>query len=223
VGRRSSRSAIRILLADDHQIVRRGLKQLLDEQEGWTVCAEAATGHEAVDLALQHRPDVAVLDLAMPELNGLEATRRIHKAIPDMEILIFTMHESHDVVREVFAAGARGYLLKSEAADQLVAAVQSLADHKPFFSPQISEGVLRGFLKDGAETIIETATERLTSREREVVQLLAEGRSNKDVAKLLDLSVKTVETHRAAIMRKLQLSSFADLVRFAIRNQIVQP
>lgn len=214
---------LRILLADDHAIVRRGLKELLEEHFDWSVCAEAATGREAVELAIEHRPNVAVLDLSMPELNGLEATRRIRQAVPETEILVFTMHEGDELVREVLNAGARGYLLKSEAADQLVPAVESLARHKPFFAGRISEVVLKGFLRTGHAPAVAPATERLTSREREVVQLLAEGNSNKRIAKLLDLSVKTVETHRAAVMRKLELHSLPDLVRFAIRNRIIQP
>jgi DNA-binding NarL/FixJ family response regulator len=211
---------LRILLADDHSIVRRGLKELLEEHVGWNVCAEAVTGREAVEMAVEHRPHVAVLDLSMPELNGLEATRRIRQAAPETEVLVFTMHESEELVREVLAAGARGYLLKSDAADQLVPAVESLAKHKPFFTGRISEVVLEGFLKTAGSA---SATQRLTSREREIVQLLAEGHSNKRIAKLLDLSVKTVETHRAAVMRKLELGSLPDLVRFAIRNRIIQP
>jgi DNA-binding NarL/FixJ family response regulator len=214
---------IRILLADDHAIVRRGLKDLLEAHFGWSVCAEAATGREAVDLCVEHRPHVAILDLSMPELNGLEATRRIRKEVPETEVLIFTMHESEELVREVLVAGARGYLLKSEAADQLVPAVESLAKHRPFFIGRISQLVLEGFLKAGAAEGISSAVQRLTSREREIVQLLAEGKSNKQIAQLLDLSVKTVETHRAAVMRKLELGSLPELVRFAIRNQIIQP
>jgi len=214
---------LRILLADDHSIVRRGLKELLEEHAGWSVCAEAATGREAVELAIEHRPQIAVLDLSMPELNGLEATRRIRQAVPDTEVLVFTMHESEDLVREVLAAGARGYLLKSDAADQLVPAVESLAKHRPFFSGRVSEVVLDGFLKAGNAEGASSALQKLTSREREILQLLAEGQSNKHIAKLLELSVKTVETHRAAVMRKLELDSLPDLVRFAIRSQIIQP
>jgi DNA-binding NarL/FixJ family response regulator len=214
---------LQILLADDHSIVRRGLKDLLETHVGWSVCAEAATGREALELCIKHRPQVAVLDLSMPELNGLEATRRIRKEAPETEVLVFTMHESEELVREVLAAGARGYLLKSEAADQLIPAVESLAKHRPFFVGRISQLVLDGFLKAGAPERASPAAERLTSREREIVQLLAEGRSNKQIAQRLDLSVKTVETHRAAVMRKLELRSLADLVRFAIRNQIIQP
>jgi DNA-binding NarL/FixJ family response regulator len=212
---------LRILLADDHDIVRRGLKELLEEQPGWTVCAEAANGREAVELALEHRPNIAVIDLTMPELNGLEATRRIREAVPETEVLVFTMHDSEELVRNVLAAGARGYLLKSDAARQLVPAVQSLAQRKPFFAGRISEVLLAGFLDTDRNRTAPPVADRLTSREREVVQLLAEGNSNKDIARALDLSVKTVETHRAAVMRKLDLHSLPDLVRFAIRNRII--
>jgi DNA-binding NarL/FixJ family response regulator len=215
--------SVRILLADDHEIVRRGLKELLEEQVGWTVCGEAANGREAVDLAVQRRPDVAVLDFSMPELNGLEATRRIRQVAPLVEVLVFTMHESEELIREVLSAGARGYLLKSDATRQLIPAVQSLARHKPFFSGRVSEVVLEGFLKGGAAGPFSLATDRLTSREREIIQLLAEGNSNKDIARRLTLSVKTVETHRAAVMRKLELSSLADIIRWAIRNNFIQP
>jgi DNA-binding NarL/FixJ family response regulator len=213
--------ALRILLADDHDIVRRGLRELLQERAGWTVCAEAGNGREAVELAAKHRPQVAVVDLSMPELNGLEATRRIRQVSPSTEVLVFTMHESEELVRNVLAAGARGYLLKSDAALQLVPAVESLAQHKPFFAGRISEVLLEGFLNPEQQKRNLETSERLTSREREIVQLLAEGHSNKEIARSLDLSVKTVETHRAAIMRKLDLHSLADLVRFAVRNQIV--
>ena len=213
---------LRILLADDHDIVRRGMKELLEEQVGWSVCAEAANGRAAVELALVHRPQVAVLDLSMPELNGLEATRRIKEALPKTEILIFSMHESEELIRDVLAAGARGYLLKSDASRQLVPAIESLARHQPFFSGRVSEVVLGGFLNPEPLKTSPTAAERLTSREREIVQLLAEGQSNKQIATKLDLSVKTVETHRTSAMRKLGLKSLPDLVRFAIRNQIAQ-
>ena len=215
---------LRILLADDHEIVRRGLKELLEEQAGWTVCAEAANGREAVELAVQSRPHVAVLDFSMPELNGLEATRRIRQAVPNTEVLIFTMHESEELIREVLSTGARGYLLKSDATRQLIPAVESVSRHMPYFSGRVSAVVLDGFLKGrGSAEPVALGAERLTSREREIVQLLAEGNSNKAIATRLDLSVKTVETHRAAVMRKLDLNSLADLIRFAIRNHIVEP
>ncbi|HVL71735.1 MAG TPA: response regulator transcription factor [Beijerinckiaceae bacterium] len=215
--------SLRILLADDHEIVRRGLKELLEEQVGWTVCAEAANGREAVELAIRAKPQVAVLDLSMPELNGLEATRRIRQAAPQVEVLVFTMHESEDLIREVLAAGARGYLLKSDATRQLIPAVESLSRRKPYFSGRVSEVVLDGFLKTGPSAPPAIGVERLTSREREIVQLLAEGRSNKEIATRLDLSVKTVETHRASVMRKLDLNSLADIIRFAIRNRMIEP
>ena len=214
---------LRILLADDHEIVRRGLKELLEEQVGWTVCAEAANGREAVERAVQSRPHVALLDFSMPELNGLESTRRIRQAAPETEVLIFTMHGSEDLIREVLAAGARGYLLKSDATRQLIPAVESVARHMPYFSGQVSAVVLDGFLKDKPAQPVALGAERLTSREREIVQLLAEGNKNKAIATRLDLSVKTVETHRASVMRKLDLNSLADIVRFAVRNHIIQP
>src|SRR5215208_152282 len=214
---------VRILLADDHEIVRRGLKELLEEQSGWIVCGEAANGREAVELAAQSRPQVAVIDFSMPELNGLEATRRIRQAAPETEVLIFTMHESEELIREVLAAGARGYLLKSEAARHLVTAVDSLARHMPYFSGRVSAVVLEGYLKGQPARAASLGADRLTSREREIVQLLAEGNSNKAIASRLNLSVKTVETHRASIMRKLELTSLADVVRFAVRNHIIQP
>ncbi|SCX86556.1 response regulator [Microvirga guangxiensis] len=213
---------LQILLADDHDIVRRGLKDLLEQHPGWQVCAEAANGRDAVDLALQHRPHVAVIDLSMPELNGLDATRRIRQSLPDTEVLIFTMHESEELIREVLLAGARGYLLKADAVRQLIPAVESLSQKRPFFAGRVSELLLDRFLTDGEARMGRPTTERLTSREREIVQLLAEGKSNKQIAQLLDLSVKTVETHRTTAMRKLELNSLADLVRYAIRTQIIQ-
>jgi DNA-binding NarL/FixJ family response regulator len=214
---------LHILLADDHDIVRRGLKDLLEQHMGWQVCAEASNGRDAVDLALQHRPHVAVIDLSMPELNGLEATRRIRQSLPETEVLIFTMHESEELIREVLVAGARGYLLKSDAVRQLIPAVESLSQKKPFFAGRASEVLLDTFLKGGQATSIPLGNERLTSREREIVQLLAEGKNNKQIARLLDLSVKTVETHRSTAMRKLELNSLPDLVRYAVRMQIIQP
>ena len=214
---------LRILLADDHDIVRRGLRDLLEEHPGWTVCAEASNGREAIELALAHRPHIAIIDLTMPELNGMEAIKRIRESVPETEILAFTMHDSEEIVQNVLSAGARGYLLKSDAARQLIPALESLAQHKPFFAGRISEVLLAGFLERGHEKAVPSGADRLTSREREVVQLLAEGKSNKEIAKTLNLSIKTVETHRAALMRKLDLHSLADLVRFAIRNQIIAP
>lgn len=215
---RGVRSDARILLADDHDIVRSGLRALLEEQPGWRVCAEAANGRDAVELALKERPDVAMIDVSMPELNGLEVARRICKALPETEVLMFTMHESEQLIAEVLAAGARGYLLKSDACSQVVAAVDSLLAHRPFFTGAVCEGLLAGFLEHRDEP----RARQLSSREREVLQLLAEGLSNKGIATRLGLSVKTVETHRAAVMRKLGMRSIAQLVRYAVRNSLVE-
>ena len=186
------------------------------------VVAEARTGREAVALAERLRPDVAVLDLSMPDLNGLEATRRIRKERPETEVLVFTMHQTEQLMREALLAGARGYLLKSDAAERLVAAVSTLAGHRPYFSAQVSEVLLDAFVRT-TSTAGDGVGETLTAREREIVQLLSEGRGNKEVADELAISVKTVETHRAAIMRKLGLGSLADLVRYAVRNQLIEP
>jgi DNA-binding NarL/FixJ family response regulator len=214
---------IRILLADDHDVVRRGLRELLEAEPGWQVCAEARTGREAVALAERLRPDVAILDLAMPEMNGLEATRRIRRELPEIEVLVFTMHQSEQLMREALLAGARGFLLKSDAAERLVAGVAALVGHRPFFSAQVSEVLLDAFVRGGAASGEAGSMEVLTAREREIVQLLAEGRGNKEVGEALSISVKTVETHRAAIMRKLAIGSLAELVRYAIRNHLIEP
>ena len=208
----------RILLADDHDVMRRGLKSLLEAQPGWQVCGEANNGRDAVALAQELKPDIAVLDMSMPELNGLEATRQIRKALPATQVLMFTMHENEQLVRDVLNAGALGYVLKSDAARHLVAAIETLLTGKPYFSAKVSETVLDGYLK--AATPVD---DRLTPREREIVQLLAEGKSNKEAAAALGISVKTAETHRAAIMRKLDLRDVTDLVRYAIRNGIIEP
>lgn len=214
---------VRILLADDHDVVRRGLCEMLNAQPGWEVCGEAANGREAVKLALKLKPDVAVLDLSMPDLNGLEATRQIRREVPQTEVLIFTMHETEQLIREVLAAGARGYVLKSDAGRSLVSAVEALSRHKPFFTAKVSEALLETYLKSSFKPEENSAFRALTDREREIVQLLAEGRSNKEVAANLSISVKTVETHRATVMRKLGINSIVELVHYAIRNQIVEP
>jgi DNA-binding NarL/FixJ family response regulator len=207
---------LRILIADDHDIVRRGLRVLLEEHRGWQVCGEAATGRVAVAMAKQLVPDIAILDLTMPELNGLEATRQIRAAVSGVEILIFTMHESEKVMRETIAAGARGYLLKSDATRYVICAVEALAVHKPFFTSKVSEILLEGYLR--AKAGQEDAGGSLTPREREVMQLLVEGNGNKRIASRLDISVKTAETHRFRIMRKLGMSSLAQVVHYALRN-----
>ena len=215
---------LRILIADDHDVVREGLRVLLQARPGWEVCAEAKTGREAVEQARQLKPDVVVLDVSMPELNGLEAARQILRAVPRTEILILTMHESEELARQVLAVGVRGYVLKSDAGRELLAAVEALAEHKPHFTPRISRMVLEGYLRsEGGPPPPGLLAGRLTPREREVVQLLAEGKSNKEVAARLGISVKTAEAHRGNIMRKLNLHSVTELVHYAVRNQIVQP
>jgi len=210
--------SLRILLADDHEMVRQGLRAVIEEQRGWEVCGEARTGREAVDKAGELKPDVVIMDFTMPELNGMEATRQIHAALPRTQVLILTMHESEELVREVLAAGARGYMLKSDAGRALVDAIQALADNKPHFTSKVSALVLQGYLNP---TTRENPT--LTPREREIVQLVAEGKSTKEVADKLNISPKTAETHRTNIMRKLNLHSVSGLVRYAIRNRLVEP
>jgi DNA-binding NarL/FixJ family response regulator len=217
---------LRILIADDHEVARRGIRAVLENHPGWEVCAEAKDGRESVDLAAATRPDLVLLDIGMPNLNGLEAARQILTILPDVAILILTMHDSDNVVREVLRAGARGYLLKSDAGRDLVAAVEALQNQRTFFTTRVSQMVLDGFLdREKSGGIVKTddsTTEVLTSREREVIQLLAEGKTSKEVAVALNLSVKTAETHRTNLMRKLGLHSVADLTRYAVRNGIVQ-
>ena len=211
-------STIRILIADDHAVVRSGLRKILETQTTWQVVAEAVDGKEAVSKALQTNPDVAVLDYSLPLINGVEATRQIRARLPKTEVLIFTMHDTDSLIGELLAAGARGYLLKSDANRLLLAAVESLAAHKPYFTAKVSEALLESFLAKPGQPQFS-----LTPRERGVVQLIAEGHSNKQIANVLNISLKTVESHRAAVMRKLNMSSSASLVRYAIRNKIVEP
>lgn len=213
---------VQILVADDHDVMRRGLRDLLLEHPGWEVCAEAKNGREAVEFSVQLHPDVAVLDISMPELNGLEATRRIRKQSPNTEVLIFTVYETDQLVRALIRAGANGYVLKSDAALHLTSAVESLANGRPFFTPGVSKTLLSGFLGSGDQARNGGALSGLTTREREVVQMLAEGSSNKEVATALNISVNTVETHRATIMRKLGITSIVELVHYAVRNKFIE-
>ena len=199
-------------------MVRSGLRRVLETQTSWQVVAEAVDGKEAVSKALQTSPDVAILDYTLPLINGVEATRQIRARLPQTEVLIFTMHDSDTLIGELLAAGARGYLLKSDANGSLLAAVETLAVHKPYFTGKVSEALLGSFLAKPGQPQFS-----LTPRERGVVQLIAEGHSNKQTAKVLNISLKTVETHRAAVMRKLNMSSSASLVRYAIRNRLVEP
>jgi DNA-binding NarL/FixJ family response regulator len=213
--------ALRILVVDDHEAVRRGLNSILEGHAGWTVVGEAATGREAVEKAGALKPHVVILDMSMPELNGLEATRGILKAAPDARVLVLTQHDSEQLVRAFLLAGAQGYIMKSDAARDLMTAVESLQQGRPFFTPRVARAVLNGYLKTLASD--SGPADNLTPSERQIVQLLAEGNTNKDVAARLNISVKTAETHRAHIMRKLGLHSVADLVRYAVRNNMLQP
>ena len=210
--------SLRILLADDHEMVRHGLRSVIEVQRGWEVCGEARTGREAVVRALELKPDIVVMDFTMPELNGMEATRQIRAALPRAQVLMLTMHESEELIPELLAAGARGYMLKTDAGGSLVEAIQSLADQKPYFTSKVSALVLKGYLNPSTRE-----NPVLTPREREIVQLVAEGRSTKEVADKLNIAPKTAETHRTNIMRKLNLHSVSQLVRYAIRNKLVEP
>jgi DNA-binding NarL/FixJ family response regulator len=215
---------LRILVADDHDLMRRGLKVLLESRPGWTICAEAHTGREAVARAEELRPDIVILDITMPELNGVEAARRILKAAPNTEVLVLSVHYSDQLIRDILDAGVRGYIVKSDSDRDLVIAVEALSNHKPFFTPRATELILSNFNNRGSlGQVPEIIGERLTSREREIVQLLSEGKTSKEVASVLGISVKTAETHRANIMRKLEIHSVSELVRYAVRNQIIGP
>lgn len=220
---------LQILIADDHEVARRGIRAVLESHPGWEVCAEAKDGREAVELAFSLKPDVILLDIGMPNLNGLEAARQILAISPDVPILILTMHDSDNVIREVLRAGARGFLLKSDAGRDLLNAIEALQRQRTFFTPRVSQMVLDGFLnrentdmEEETKALPLSSGEVLTAREREVIQLLAEGKTSKEVAVTLNLSVKTAETHRTNLMRKLGLHSVADLTRYAVRNGIVQ-
>jgi DNA-binding NarL/FixJ family response regulator len=212
---------IRIMLADDYEVVRQGLRRILESREDWEICGEASDGREAVDLAIKLEPDVVVTDLSMPELNGLEATRRIRRATPDTEALIFTARASVELIREAIAAGARGYILKSESGPRIIEAIDALARRQPYFTPLVSETLLNAFLASGSAAE-GPAFNPLTRRERAVMQLLAEGKGNKAVASELGISHKTVESHRNAIRRKLRLHSIVDIVHYAVRNNLVK-
>lgn len=211
----------RILLVDDHEVVRRGLRALLETHPGWVVCGEAADGRTAVRLARSLVPHIVVMDLIMPELNGLEATRQILDKDRQVQILVLSMHESDQAVREVLAAGARGYVLKSDAGRDLVAAIEALLRGRPFFTSRVAANIHELEFKARPGRRAFKPLGQLTAREREVLQLLAEGRTNKEVGHLLGISVKTAETHRARVMRKLSVDSVADLVRYAIRNGFI--
>ena len=215
---------LRILIADDHELIRRGVRTLLEAEPGWKVVAEASDGQEAFEKAKETKPEIVVLDIGMPRLSGLEAARRLKRTLPQIKVLMLTMHDSERLAWEVLNVGALGYVTKSDTARDLVIAIEALRRDKTFFTPKVDRIILDSFLNGGSsKRAKEMQGEQLTSRQREIVQLLAEGKTSKEVSALLNLSVKTVETHRANIMRRLSCHSVSDLVRYAVRNNIVQP
>lgn len=206
-----------ILIADDHEIVRTGIRAIIEARTDWVVGGEATDGRGAIAMAIELKPDVAIVDYSMPVVNGLEVSRRIKSHHLPTEVLILTMHESEEILAETLMAGVRGFLLKSDARNHLIAAVEALLDHRPYFTSVLVEKLVQEYVsrkKDKTEAV-------LSSREQNVVQLIAEGHTNKSVGKVLNLSVKTVETHRASAMRKLSVSSTAELVRYAIRTKLI--
>ena len=211
-------------MVDDHHVVRRGVAGVIeDARPEWEVCGEASTGREAVAAAASLKPDVVVMDISMPDMNGLEATREILKNNPGTEVLILSVHESDQIVHDVLAAGARGYILKQDAGTDLIAALEAVRLHRLFFTARVSEVVLSGYLgRAAAGTLPDAPFSRLSPRELQIVQLVAESKSNKEVSNILHISVKTVESHRAHIMEKLGIHSVTELVRYAIRNNIVE-
>jgi DNA-binding NarL/FixJ family response regulator len=213
--------AVRILIADDHELVRQGMRAILTGEPAWTVCGEATTGRQALSLALELRPDLMILDVGLPELNGLEVTRRVLSEMP-VAVLIVTVHDSEEVVQAALDAGASGYMLKAEAGRTLIEAVRSILRDGRFISERLHASAARAS-PDTQGPSSRGSASRLTSREREVLQLLAEGAANKEIATALGITTKTAETHRARIMAKLELHSMSELVRYAVRNRIIEP
>jgi len=211
---------VNIFLVDGHDIVRRGLRDLLGPHREWHVCGEADNGRKAVSLILQTAPDLVILALDLPELNGIEVASQIKQALPSTELLFYTHHDEEYLIAEALRTGARGYVLKSDNEDKLIEAIGAMASHLPFFSAKAAQMLLNDLIKAGATRQKAPA---LTQRERDVIQLLADGRSNREIASRLEISIKTVETHRSSIMRKLKLNSITELVRYAIRNKLIQP
>jgi DNA-binding NarL/FixJ family response regulator len=209
---------IRILVADDHEVVRRGVKNLLQTRPGWEVCGEAANGDDAVTAAEAHHPDIVILDVMMPGLTATAAAREIRARLPRTEVLVFTMHETEELLADALSSGAQGYVLKTDPSRQLLAAIEALARHAYFITPSLSDAFAHASSRRGARGAHALL---LTAREREVVRLLAHGQPNRQVATTLGISVKTVESHRANVMRKLDLRSLVDLVRYAVRNRLV--
>lgn len=219
----SAPSPLRILIADDHDMMRQGTQAMIERESGWEVCGIAATGREAVTEAIRLKPDIVIMDMTMPELNGVDAAIRIKRSLPKTEILIYSAHETEQLVRDAFEAGVKSFIFKSEAHRYLREAIESLSRHKPFFTDKVSEILFSNILNRTEGNRAETESGHpLSTREREIVQLVAEGKSNKEVAAALGISVRTAETHRASILRKLNLDSVTGLVRYAIRNKIIE-
>ena len=206
------------MIADDHDIVRRGVRDVVESHIGWEICGETSHGDDVLAIAMEHRPNVVVLDVSLPGLNGIAVTRQIRSALPTTEVLLFTMHDDDETVSGGLAAGARGYLLKSEGETQLLAAISALGAHRPYFSPAIAEMLLDAAVHERKKSRLES----FTLRELEVAQLIAEGGSNKHIARQLGISIKTVESHRAAAMRKASVRTAAEFVRFAIKHNLIQ-
>jgi DNA-binding NarL/FixJ family response regulator len=217
--------AYRILVVDDHSIVRRGLRSLLESQSGLEICAEAADGIEAMQEVVKERPDLVILDLTMPQKNGLEVTRFIREEWPSTAVLILTMHFSEEIAREVLRCGARGYLLKSDVDIELLTAIRQIRQNKPFFTGKLAATMAESYVRDkrGKSDALGDDEGLLSSRELEVVQLLASGKSNKEAAASIGVSTRTIESHRNHVMQKMEFRSFSDLIRFAIRNNLIQP
>ena len=215
---------LRILVADDHQLFRNGVRALLQSHANWEICGEASTGFEAVAQAKELLPDVVILDIGMPDLNGADAARRIRMASNNTEILILSVHYSDHLIREIVDAGASGYVLKTDSDRDLLIAIEALARHKQFFTSKATEVIESETSSSGAaKKSPQSFRDRVTSREREIIQLLCEGKKNKEIASLLSISIKTVETHRSNVMRKLEVHNTSELVRYAVRNQIIEP
>jgi DNA-binding NarL/FixJ family response regulator len=212
---------IRILIADDHELIRRGLRQMIERHADWEVCDEVETGVQALERASELKPHVMIIDVSMPEMDAVQLTRQIRQRLPNTEVLVFTMHEGEELMCALIAAGARGYVLKSDPTRDVIAAIEALSKHLPFFTGKVSIELRESFVKSikGDQSRFPSAS--LSQREREIVQLLAEGKSNKQVAAILGISIKTVETHRATIMHKLDANSIVELVHYAVRNNII--
>lgn len=210
--------AVRLMLVDDHAVVRAGVRSLIDAFPEWTVCAEARDGDEALKIAAEAKPDIVVLDLSMPKIGGVDTIIQLRHLLPDVEILVLTMHDSERIVAQALRAGARGYVLKNESPDNLIEALAALSNHRPYFSSSVSETLLKSYLSSDSAV----DHEQLTPRERQIVKLVAEGNSNKRISSILKVSVKTVEAHRSAAMRKVGAKSSADLALYAARNELVQ-